>query len=313
MSIFKGIDMAVLNVFVGIFVILILASLTSYVLQWRSREKDYTELRQRVRSWWIIIILFALAILLSRTVTIVFFGFLSFLAFKEFLTIIPTRRTDHRVLFWAYLSIPIQYIFIGYEEYGMFTIFIPVYVFLFLPIRMVIAGETKGFLKAAGVIHWGLMTTVFSISHITYLFVLPPEGSSISGTGLVLFLVLLTQLNDVAQYIFGKSFGRKKILPKVSPNKTWEGFIGGIITTSTLSFFFAPILTPISGIASIAIGVTIAIAGFAGDVIVSALKRDLNVKDCGSILPGHGGVLDRLDSLTYTAPIFFHLVKYFYF
>jgi phosphatidate cytidylyltransferase len=227
---------------------------------------------------------------------------------------IPTRRADHRVLLWAYLAIPIQYLWVAIEWYGMFIIFIPVYVFLFLPMRMILIGETDGFVKAVGTLHWGIMLTVYCISHVAYLLVMPArEGFLPGGTALVLFLVILTQANDVAQYMWGKSFGKNKIIPKVSPNKTVEGFLGGLSTITVLAVLLSPLLTPMSLFHSAIAGILIASAGFVGDVTVSALKRDLQLKDSGSLLPGHGGIMDRVDSLTYTAPLFFHFIHYLYY
>jgi phosphatidate cytidylyltransferase len=180
--------------------------------------------------------------------------------------------------------------------------------------RMILIGETQGFLRAVGTLHWGLMITVFSLSHMAYMLVLPEATNPAGGRmGLLIFLVVLTELNDVAQYLWGKSFGRRKISPKVSPNKTVAGFIGGVATTVLLAVLFAPYLTPLSFAASLAAGALIGIGGFVGDVTISALKRDIGVKDSGSLLPGHGGILDRLDSLTYTAPLFFHFVHYLYY
>lgn len=227
---------------------------------------------------------------------------------------IPTRRADRRVLFWAYLAIPFQYFWVSMEWYGMFIIFIPVYMFLFLPMRMVIIGETREFLRAAGTLHWGLMTMVFSLSHLAYLLVLPvSEGFSAGGAGLVLYLVFLTQFNDVSQFVWGKMLGKHKIIPRVSPNKTWEGFIGGVCTTTLLAMLLSTVLTPLTLSMSAIAGLIISTAGFIGDVTVSALKRDIGVKDSGSLLPGHGGILDRIDSLTYSAPLFFHFIYYFHY
>jgi phosphatidate cytidylyltransferase len=158
------------------------------------------------------------------------------------------------------------------------------------------------------------MTLVFGISHIAYLLVLPEANNpNAGGAGLVLFLVFLTQFNDVAQYVWGKNLGRHKIIPKVSPNKTWEGFLGGVATTTLLSVLLSHWLTPMPWTVAIAAGLLISIAGFIGDVTISALKRDIGLKDSGSMLPGHGGILDRIDSLTYTAPLFFHFIYYLYY
>lgn len=298
----------------GIFATLLIASAVIFLLARMRPSRDYSELRLRIRTWWAIVGVFCSVIIASPPLALVVLGLVSFLAFKEFLSLVPTRRADYRVLFWAYLAIPLQYYWVSTAWYGMFIIFIPVYVFLFLPLRMVLVGETQGFLRAAGIINWGLMTTVFSLSHMAYLLMLPqPAGAGYSGATLLLFLVLLTELNDVAQYLWGKSLGRSKIVPRVSPNKTWAGFAGGVATTTALAFLIAPWLTPLSEVESLLAGLLIGSSGFVGDVVISAVKRDIGVKDSGSLLPGHGGILDRLDSLTYTAPLFFHFIYYLHY
>lgn len=298
----------------GVFILLVTASCIVFLLRRLKPEHNYTELVLRVRSWWVMAGVFSLAMLMSPTVSLVFLGFVSFVALKEYLSLIPTRRADRRVLFWAYLAIPIQFYWAASGWYGMFIIFIPVYMLLLLPLRMVLIGETSGFLQAAGTLHWGLMITVFNISHVAYLLVLPPANNPAGGgAGLLLYVVFLTQFNDVAQYIWGKMLGRHKVIPKVSPNKTWEGLVGGVATSILVATALAPWLTPLTLPQSALAGLLIGLGGFIGDVTISALKRDLGIKDSGSLLPGHGGILDRVDSLTYTAPLFFHFVYYLHY
>ncbi len=275
--------------------------------------KGTSEVRLRVRTWWIIVTLVLVALASNRAVSLAFFAFISFLALKEYLSIIPTRRADRRVLFWAYLAIPVQFYWIYIDWYLMFIIFIPVYLFLFLPLRMVLIGEPKGFLNAAGTMHWGLMMTVFSIGHVAYLSNTGAVPNPVAGgAGLVFFLFLLTELNDVSQFLWGKSFGQTRITPNVSPNKTLAGLVGGMGTTMVLAWWLAPYLTPLSPGRAAGVGLLISICGFFGDLVISAVKRDLGIKDTGNLLPGHGGMLDRVDSLTYTAPVFFHFMRYFY-
>jgi phosphatidate cytidylyltransferase len=298
----------------GVFALLLLASLITWILTRRNPQKDFRELKQRVNTWWIMATLFVAAIAFNRTASLVFFAFVSFLAFKEYLSLIPTRRADRRPLFWAYLAIPLQYYWVASEWYGLFIIFIPVFCFLLLPVRMLLIGETDGYLRAAGTLQWGLMTTVFSLSHAAFLLILREKAHPdvAAGPGLALFLVALTQLNDVAQYVWGKRCGRRAIAPTVSPKKTWAGFIGGALTTTLLAAFLGPYLTPMNAPQALFGGLIIAVGGFFGDINLSALKRDPGVKDSGSLLPGHGGILDRVDSLTYTAPLFFHYVYYLF-
>ncbi len=295
----------------GIFGILIVATLVVWLIRRAKPEIDLGDVPARIRSWWLMVAIFTIAMVLDRRVSLTFFAFVSFLALKEYLSLIPTRRTDRSVLLWAYFAIPVQYLWIGLEWYGMFIIWIPVYMFLFLPMRMVLIGTTEGFLRAAGTLHWGLMTTVFSISHVAFLLVLPTEVNPHGGgPALVLYLVFLTQFNDVAQFLWGKSLGRHKVVPTVSPGKTVEGLLGGLATTVALAVVLAPYFTPFTHGWAACAGVIIGLGGFIGDIVISALKRDLGVKDSGDLLPGHGGILDRIDSLTYTAPLFFHFVYY---
>jgi phosphatidate cytidylyltransferase len=203
----------------GIVSLLTVATFTVVLIRKLQPHKNHLELIQRIQTWWIIVGTVFGVLMISETVSLVFFAFVSFLALKEFLSLIPTRRADRRIIFWAYISIPIQYWWIHINWYGMFIIFIPVYVFLFLPTRMVLKGETAGFLKAAGTLHWGLMTTVFSLSHLAFLLVLPRKELPLGfGSGLVIYLLGLTELNDVAQYIWGKTLGKHKVVPTVRPN-----------------------------------------------------------------------------------------------
>lgn len=294
----------------AVFFLLITSTLIRLILKAKYPDKDHTELRHRIQSWWIMISLLFFMLIASKGVAIAFFGFLSFLALKEFLSIVPTRHADRRAIFWVYVSIPIQYCWVAMEWYGMFVVFVPVYLFILIPTRMVLIGETKGFIRAVGILHWASMLTIFGISHIAYLLVLPVQNEAAGYLGPVVFLLLMTQLNDVSQYTCGKLLGRHKIIPRVSPNKTWEGFLGGLIATMVCGGVAGPYLTPLDLPQGVFVGMLIACSGFIGDVVLSAVKRDLHIKDSGHLIPGHGGILDRLDSLTFTSPLFFH---YFYY
>ena len=272
------------------------------------------ELKARIQSWWWIIGLFTLGVMLNNTLAMLFFGLVSYLALKEYFTLIPSRRTDRRIIFYAYLAITVQYLFAHMQWYGMFVIWIPIYLFLFLPLAQVLTGETKGFLENTSRVQWGLMMFVFGLSHLAYLITLshPNNGIAIEGKDLVLYVVLLTEANDILQYLWGKSLGKHKIVPKVSPNKTVEGFVGAFICITLLALALS-FLTPFTWYQAILAGMLISGAGFIGDVVISMVKRDVGVKDSGNLLPGHGGILDRIDSLTYTAPLFFHYVYYLYY
>ncbi|MCB1592646.1 MAG: phosphatidate cytidylyltransferase [Alphaproteobacteria bacterium] len=295
----------------GVFGVLIVASVIVRIMRRNDTEGHYRELDARVKSWWFMIVIFSLAIVTSPVVSVIFFAFLSFLALKEYFSIIPLRKADRRALFWAYLAIPVQYYFVANGLYGLFIVFIPVWVFFLLPFRLIVAGQTDGFLNSVAKISWGLMIAVFAVSHAAMLM---QYSKALQGhVGLIMFLAVLNQGNDVAQYVWGKLFGKTKIVPEVSPKKTWEGFMGGVMTTVVIAGLIYPLLTPFTFQFALLTGVLIAVTGFIGDVTFSALKRDLKIKDSGNLIPGHGGILDRIDSLSLTAPLFFHCVRYFYF
>ncbi len=293
-----------------IFGLLVFATLLFFIIGKINPHAKLDEVKSRTRSWWVMASVFIGATIFNSNISYIAIAFLSFVAFREIYSLLGFRESDRRAIFWAYISIPIQYYLAYINWYGAFIIFIPVVMFLFLPLRLVLKGDTVGITKSMGSLQWILMLTVFGISHMAYLLSLPDlNGFSAGGRGLLLFLVFLTEINDVMQFTWGKLLGKHKIIPKVSPNKTWEGFLGGIICTTIIGYFLA-FLTPLSTYQVLFVSFMIAFVGFAGDVVMSSVKRDIGVKDMGSTIPGHGGILDRIDSLAYTAPVFFHLVYY---
>ncbi len=274
-------------------------------------HKDVENYLIRARSFLFIVIFFTLGFTSNMYIAFGAIMLISYLCLKEFLSLIPTRKTDRKVLLWAYLSIPVQAYFIYTHWVTMFYLFIPLYMFLIMAIRMVVAGNTDGFLKSLAVMQWGLMTTVYAIGYLGLILIIPFEYNPVAGgVGLLAFILIFTVLNDFMQMFCGKAFGKHKIIPKVSPNKTWEGFIGGVVFSTIISALMAPHLTPLTLKQSLFAGAALAIAGFFGDVTMSAVKRDMGVKDTSSLIPGHGGILDRLDSLIFTAPLFYHYVAY---
>lgn len=294
-------------VLAGNLTILMVAS--GFIRLFRDRLKlaSYSELQKRIKSWWIIFALCSTVFMANESFLNVFLAALSFLALKEFLSMVATRKSDRKIYLIAYLTIPLQYLWVAREWYGLFITFIPIVMFLLLQISMMVRSGPKGYLSSFAILYFGLMTTVFSLSHLGYLRVLNTgEAMHISGACLVLYLVVLTQLNDVSQYIWGKFLGTKRLMPSISPNKTREGMLGGVLMTILLSLLLAPILTPFGPVLAVITGAGIAIAGLLGDLSMSAIKRDLGLKDTGHFIPGHGGILDRLDSLIFTAPLFFH-------
>ena len=295
----------------GVYAVLLAA--TGLVAVLARRPGGAPELKARPRSWWWIVLPVSLALVTGPVAVAILFALTSFVALREFLSIIPVRPADRMAILIAYLAIPLQYWFVADDWYGMFAIFIPVYVTAAIALRLVLAGETAGFIRSAGTLQWGLFLTLYNLSHLAFLMVLDvavplPAG----GAGLLLFVLAVVAFNDVAQFVTGRMFGRHAIAPAVSPKKTWEGFLGGLAASAALGAGLAALLTPFGALEGALAATGLAGLGFLGDVTVSAVKRDLGIKDSGSLLPGHGGILDRLDSLVFAAPVFLHYVRYVY-
>ncbi|HZD94943.1 MAG TPA: phosphatidate cytidylyltransferase [Candidatus Sulfotelmatobacter sp.] len=295
---------------------LIVASLTGFILARRAKTEErragIDNLNARIRAWWVMIGIFAISFLIGPAGSMLLFAFISLLALREYVSLISTTRADHRTLFWSFFVFtPLQYCFWYQGWYGLAVIFIPVYAFLFVPIRLVLAGDTTGFLDRASRIQWGLMVCVYCISYAPALLTLNIPGHQKHNARLLLFLVIVVQLSDVFQYVWGKLMGKRKIAPAISPNKTWEGFAGGVATAVALGTALWW-MTPFSPLQAFFMSLAIALMGFAGGLTMSAIKRDRGVKDFGSTIEGHGGILDRMDSICFSAPLFFHLTRWLF-
>ncbi|MBK1835499.1 phosphatidate cytidylyltransferase [Roseibacillus ishigakijimensis] len=268
------------------------------------------DLRLRTRSWWVMIGLFLLASLLGKGGSLLLFALISFQALRELVTLMATHRHEHRTLAWSFFIIlPLHYLFIGLDRYGIWTIFLPVYGFLFLPVRNLLTGSSEDFLLRTARNHWALGICVYALSHAPALLCL---GEGATGIKLLFFLVIICQGSDVFQYLWGKSCGKHPVAPAISPKKTREGTLGGLLTAGLLGIALAwatPFLWWQAGLMAL----VIAVCGFFGDLTLSAIKRDHRAKDFGTLIPGHGGILDRVDSLAFAAPVFFHLSKFFWF
>lgn len=309
-----ALDERMIWLFGGVTALLLVASLIGFVLSRRVRSEGGRDtvrnLNARIKAWWGMVAIFALAFTFGKLVTLLLFGMVSFYCLREFISLTPTRPSDHRAIAAAfYLFIPLQYWLVWDAWLTMLTIAIPVYAFLLLPVLSVAKGETEDFLLRTAKIQWGLMLTVFCVSHAPALLILNLPGYQ--NFYLLFFLVTVVQLSDVLQYVFGKLFGRHKIAPNVSPSKTVEGFIGGGLAATGIgaALFW---ITPFAPLEAAGMALVIVLAGFLGGLVLSAVKRSLGAKDWGTMIEGHGGALDRMDSVTFAAPLFFHLVNYFY-
>jgi phosphatidate cytidylyltransferase len=299
----------------GVIGVLLLASVTGWILARRTGNAEYrstiANLNARTRAWWIMVAIFLLAMLSGGIGSVVLFGLMSFLALREFVTMTPTKRGDHGTLLWVFFVItPLQYVLVATSWYGLFSIFVPVYAFLFVPLRSVLSGDCDRFLERTATIQWALMVCVYCVSHAPALMTLRIPGFEGENGKLLFYFVLIVQASDVLQYIWGKILGRHKIAPTISPSKTWEGFLGGVATATLLgtALWWA---TPFMPWQATGMSLVITLMGFVGGLVMSAIKRDRGVKDYGTLIEGHGGVMDRIDSLCFSAPVFFHLTRYF--
>lgn len=294
----------------GIVGLLVVASLIGLLLARLRPGPVVDNLNARIRAWWVMTAVLAVSFLLGKVATLVLYGLLSFLALREFISLTPTRRGDHLALCLCfYVAIPLQYWLIGIEWYGLFVMCIPVYGFLLLPSVSALSGDTGQFLERNTKIQWALMLTVYCLSHAPALLLLRIPGFEGQNLMLLLFLLLVVQLSDVLQYVFGKLFGKHLLAPAVSPSKTVEGLVGGGLAATAVGAALWWI-TPFTPLQAAWLSLMIVTCGFLGGLTLSAVKRSLGAKDWGVMIEGHGGIMDRLDSVVFAAPVFFHVVRY---
>jgi phosphatidate cytidylyltransferase len=299
--------------FAGVYLLLVVASgIGWWLVRRRGPTTVLANLNDRIRSWWVIVTLLALAFLLGTATTILLFALVSFWCLREFLSLTPARLGDHYAVAAAYyLFLPLQYWLILDPWLAVFTIAIPVYAYLLLPVLAMALGDTRDFLQRVSRIQWALMLAVYCLAHAPALLILEIPGHAVGGFGLIAFLLLVVQFSDVAQYTVGKLAGRRRLAPAISPNKTWEGLIGGGLAATLLGGALHG-LTPFGPLGALAMAAVLVAAGALGGLVLSAVKRSLGAKDWGTMVEGHGGMLDRVDSLAFAAPLFFHLTNYFF-
>ncbi|WP_250528895.1 phosphatidate cytidylyltransferase [Caballeronia sp. ATUFL_F1_KS4A] len=298
----------------GVAGFLAVATVTGAILAARPNGKSATivNLNERIRAWWGMVAVMAIAIGLGETATYVVFALLSFLTLREFITLTPTTPSDHSTLFLAFfVAVPVQYILLGINWYGMYSIFVPVHLFFAMSLVSALTQDTRDFLSRNARINWALMVCVYGLSHAAAFLTLDIPGYRGQNALLLFYFLLVVQISDVLQYVVGKLFGKRKIAPVLSPSKTVEGFVGGG-ALATLCGAALYRITPFGFGAALGMSFAIVLAGFIGGLVLSAVKRSLGAKDWGSMLAGHGGMLDRVDSICFAAPVFFHLVRFVY-
>ena len=299
----------ILHVLTGTMVVLSIGSLARLVsLSWAPPDKAQTR-RDSLLTWWCVITLFFGAALLGRGAATLLFVAISAAAFQEFRTL--RRRTDRDCVATpaAGCLIAFSYLWIWLGWTRTFVVFLPVAAFLALTVSRLWATRNSVAVQAIRRSSGDLLLAAYAPAYAVLLFLLPPETNPVAGgTGWFLFLLLLTETNDIAQALIGRQFGKRPIAPRISPHKTWMGFVGGIVISGLLAVLLARWLTPWKPAVALTAGLLISLSGFFGGLNFSAMKRQYGVKDSGHCLPGQGGVLDRLNSLTFTAPMFYWLV-----
>lgn len=301
-----------LTLLIGYFAFLTLSTLVGDVMSLRNPGNgSILNLNARIRAWWVMSVIIIAALWTGAGGVTILFALISMASLREFITIAAKRKSDHWSLAAAfYVILPIQYVSVWMGWYGFFAIFIPVYAFFFLPLLSVIRQDTQDFLARVTQTQWGLMISVYALSHIPALLILD-FSTTLAPYWMIVFLIACSQGGDVMQYIFGKTFGKTPMVPKISPNKTWGGFIGGTLGVVALGAALH-FITPFSPVWAGLIAGGITMAGTVGGLVMSAIKRDKKIKDWGHTIQGHGGFLDRVDSLAFSAPLLFHVSRFFW-
>jgi phosphatidate cytidylyltransferase len=292
--------------------ILVLASTTGFALhvKYGGANETVRNMNMRIKAWWAMVAVLFSALVLGRYATIVVFGFASLMALREFLTLTPTRKSDYWPLFIAFfVALPGQYWLLVEQWYGLFAVFIPVYIFALISAASALSQDTEDFLSRNARILFAVMVCVYGVSHAPALLMLDIPGFEGHNAQLLFFFTFIVQISDVLQYVFGKLFGRTKLAPIVSPSKTWEGLLGGGLATTVIGGLLH-FVTPFGFLQAAGLAAMIVVCGALGGLVMSAVKRSLAAKDWGSGIAGHGGYMDRLDSLGFAAPVFFHIVRW---
>jgi phosphatidate cytidylyltransferase len=294
--------------------VLTFASLGGFLLRISVRDVAamgvVENLNTRIKAWWWIVLLIGSAVIAGRGAVIAVFAVISFIALREFLTLTAIGAADRPAVLASFLIIlPLQYTLIALGRDDWFAGFVPLVGLMAVPILTALTGRTRNYLARTAELLWGLVICVYGISQVPALLMFKMPGDQDRQLLLMVFLILISQTSDVFQYVWGKLAGRHKIAPEISPLKTLEGLIGGVASATFLGACLWR-MTPFTPFQSGVMSFLIAIAGFLGGLVMSAIKRDRGVKDWGHFIPGHGGMLDRVDSICFSAPMFYHLARW---
>jgi phosphatidate cytidylyltransferase len=294
---------------IGVVGILAVAPVAMYVLRRAGRIDDVRndELCKRYRSWLVLAPIMLLPVLLGAAYTIVAVGLLSLLCYREFARATGLFR-ERVISLLVVVGIVLVTLAVLDNWYNLFVALPPLTICV-IAVVAILADRPRGYIQRVGLSVMGYMLFGVCIGHLGYF-------ANYPGFRPILFLIVMaTELNDVFAYVSGKMFGRRKLAPNTSPNKTVGGAIGATVLTLVLVVTLGRFVFRDSNLDQtvhlIALGLIVGVLGQMGDLLLSSIKRDVGVKDMGALFPGHGGLLDRFDSLVLVAPATFHYIAYF--
>ena len=312
------------TLFVIVFGLLLLASLTLFAFSIRDfadaaqaerRRANLKSFQGIIRTSWVMVLVFWLGWMMGNWVALTLFGLISFFALREFLTLSPTRRGDHRSLVLAFFVVlPLQYWLVGTGHFDMFAVFIPVYAFLALPLASALANDPLRFLERNAKLQWGIMVCIYGMSHVPALLLLEFPGYDRRNAFMVFFLVIVVQVCMVTQHLVSRYWQRPPVAPAISTSFNWLSWGMGMAVASIFGAALAGI-TPWVPATAFAFSLIACLAGTMGHFVMKALKRDRGIPSWGTqgrAVTGAGGLLDRVDALCFAAPVFFHSARWYF-
>ncbi len=311
------VDQQVALLFVILFGVLTLASV-ALLLRSIARDDDELMLRERqlrrdLRAVWLGAAVFWVSWISGPVGATLAFGVLSFLSLREFITLAHTRRGDHRSLILAFFVVlPLQYLIVGLKRFDLFSVFIPVYVFLAIPVISALAGDPRRFLERNAKIQWGIMVCVFGLSHAPALLLLDLPRFQDRGAFLLFFLVMVAAAGQIAQELVSRRLRSLPVARQIDRSFSWRAWALGVAAAAAAGALLFWI-TPVKPGTAAALGALAGGCGTLGDLVMRALKKDAGVRWWGnrSSVTGAVGLLDRVAPLCFAAPIFFHTVRWY--
>jgi phosphatidate cytidylyltransferase len=311
--------------FILVFGLLAVISTVTFLLSLRARQDAHGEeraaelrhFRRLLGTSWFMTAVFWMAWAAGETVATVLFAVISFFTLREFITLSPTRRGDHRSLVLAFFAVlPLQFWLVATERFDLFTVFIPVYVFLAIPVVSALSGDTQRFLERNAKLQWGIMVCVYGMSHVPALLLLDFSARDYQGKSafLVFFLVFVVQTCMVVQHLVTLRVKQPPSVEAVSRSFNWYSWVLGMIVGSFVGGLLS-FITPFKPGQAVAMAFIACTAGSMGHLVMKALKRDRGVPAWGHrglSVTGANGLLDRVDALCFAAPIFFHSVRWYF-